>query len=198
MRKTLITLAALVALAALLVPTALAARVSVRVEGRTLSIFGSLETRFEAGANALQALDAASLRGEFYYHITQTSFGPYIDQIGRHPAGGSDGWVFKVNGASPPVGADQVQLQEGDRVLWYWATFGPTGGPPTLLLTRTGRNCYRVVSENDRGVDSPAAGALLRVDGRRVRTRAGRACVGKHVGTVRATLAGAVRSNALR
>jgi Domain of unknown function (DUF4430) len=197
-RKTLIVLAALVALAALLVPAALAARVSVRVEGRTLSIFGSLETRFEAGANALTALDAASFRGEFYYHVTTTSFGPYVDQIGRHPAGGSNGWVFKVNGVSPPVGADTVQLNDGDRVLWYWATFGPSGGPPTLLLTRAGRNCYRVVSENDQGADTPAAGAVLRVDGRRVRTRAGRGCVGRHTGTVRATLAGAVRSNALR
>ena len=197
-RKTLFSLAALVALAALLVPSALGARVSVRVEGRTLSIFGSLETRFEAGANPMQALDLASLRGEFYYHVTTTSFGPYVDQIGRHPAGGTNGWVFKVNGASPPVGADQVQLNDGDRVLWYWATFGPTGGPPTLHLTRTGRNCYRVVSENDQGTDRTAAGALLQVDGRRVRTRAGRACVGKHTGTVRATLAGAVRSNALR
>lgn len=198
MRKTLFTLAALVALAALLVPAALAARVSVRVEGRTLSIFGSLETRFEAGANAMQALDAASLRGEFYYHVAQSSFGSYVDQIGRHPAGGANGWVFKVNGVSPPVGADHVQLNDGDRVLWYWATFGPTGGPPTLLLARTGRNCYRVVAENDQGVDRPAAGVVLHVDGRRVRTRSGRACVGRHVGTVRATLPGAVRSNALR
>lgn len=198
MRKTLIALAALVTLAALLVPSALAARVSVRVEGRSLSIFGSLETRFEAGANAMTALDTASFRGEFYYHVAQSSFGPYVDQIGRHAAGGANGWVFKVNGISPPVGADQVQLNDGDRVLWYWATFGPTGGPPTLLLTRTGRNCYRVVSENDQGVDRAAAGAVLQVDGRRVRTRAGRACVGRHSGTVRATLAGAVRSNALR
>ncbi len=198
MRKPLVTLAALVAVAALLVPAALAARVSVRVEGRTLSLFGALETRFEAGPNAMQALDAASLRGEFYYHVTQSSFGPYVDQIGRFPAGGTNGWTYKVNGISPPVGSDQYVLRDGDRVLWYWATFGPAGGPPTLLLTRTGRNCYWAVSENDQGVDTPAAGALLNVDGRRVRTRAGRACVGRHTGTVRATLAGAVRSNALR
>lgn len=197
MRKTLITLAALVALAALLVPAALAARVSVRVEGRTQTIFGALETRFEAGANALEALDSASVRGEFYYHVTQSSFGPYVDQVGRYAAAATSGWTFKVNGASPPVGADKVELKDGDRVLWYWATFGPSGGPPTLLLTRVGRNCYRVVAENDQGVDSPAAGAVLNVDGRRVRTRAGRGCVGKHRGTVRATRAGAVRSNAL-
>jgi Domain of unknown function (DUF4430) len=196
-RRTLLTLAALVMVAAVLGPAALAARVSVRVEGRTQTIFGALETRLESGTNALNALDAASLRGEFYYHVTTTSFGPYIDQIGRYPAGGSDGWVFKVNGASPPVGADQIQLRDGDRVLWYWATFGPSGGPPTLHLARTGRSCYRVVSENDTGADVAANGAVLRVDGRRVRTRAGRGCVGRHSGLVRATLPGAVRSNAL-
>ena len=198
MRRTFLMLAAAIVLAALLVSAASAARVSVRVEGKTQSIFGALETRFEAGANAMTALDTASLRGEFYYHVTSTSFGPYIDQIGRYPAGASDGWVFKVNGVSPPVGADQVQLRDGDRVLWYWATFGPTGGPPTLLLTRSSRNCYRVVAENDQGADRAAGGALLHVDGRRIRTRGGRACVGRHTGQVRATLAGAVRSNALR
>jgi hypothetical protein len=197
-RRTLLTLAALAVLAAALVPAALAARVSVRIEGRTQSLYGALETRFEAGPNAMTALEAASNRGEFYYHVTTTSFGPYVDQIGRYAGEATSGWVFKVNGVSPPVGADQVQLRDGDRILWYWATFGPSGGPSTLLLTRTGRNCYRVVAENDQGVDRAAAGAQLLVDGRRVRTRAGRACVGRHTGLVRATLAGAVRSNALR
>lgn len=198
MRKLPVTLAALVALAALLVPTAFAARASVRVEGRFQPIFGSLATRFEAGTNALSALDGASLRGEFYYHVTQTSFGPYVDQIGRFPAEAANGWTYKVNGVSPPVGADKYELKAGDRVLWYWSSFGPGGGQPTLLLGRTRRNCYWVVSENDQGVDRPANGAVLHVDGRDVRTRRGRACVGRHVGPVRATQVGAIRSNALR
>lgn len=198
MRKTLSTLAALVALALLAVPDAVAARVSVRVEGRTQTIFNALEARFEAGENALAALDAASVRGEFYYHLARSPFGSYVDQIGRYPGAGSSGWVFKVNGAAPPVGAEAVTLRDGDRVLWYYATFGSAGGPPTLLLTRTGRNCYRVVAEDDRGADRTATGAVLHVDGRRIRTRAGRACVGRHSGPVRATMAGAVRSNALR
>jgi hypothetical protein len=197
-RRTLLTLAALVALSAVASSSALAVPTSVRVEGRTQTIFGPTEKRFEGGANALQALEAASLRGEFYYHVALTGFGPYVDQIGRYAAGGSSGWAFKVNGASPPVGADKVQLRPRDRVLWYWATFGPTGGPPTLLLTRTGRNCYRVVSENDAGKDTAASGAVLNVDGRRARTRAGRACIGRHQSLVRATMTGAVRSNALR
>jgi hypothetical protein len=196
-QRFMCTLSALLALIAVFASTAAAASVSVRVEGKTTSIFGAADPRVSAD-NAMAALDSASLLGEFYYHVTTTSFGPYVDQIGRYPAGGANGWVFKVNGASPPVGADQVTLKDGDRVLWYYATFGPTGGPPTLLLAHTARNCYRVASENDAGADTPAAGAVLRVDGRRVRTRAGRGCVGRHKGLVRATLTGAVRSNALR
>lgn len=198
MHRLLYALAALVALAVVLVPSALGVRASVRVEGKTTTIFGASEPRFEAGSNALQALDAASARAEFYFNVVQSSFGPYVSQVGRYPADASSGWVFKVNGASPPVGADKVTLNDGDRVLWYWATFGPTGGPKTLLLQPRPKRCYRVLAQDDAGKSSPAGGAVLLVDGRRVRTRGGSACPGPHTGLVRATLAGAVRSNAVR
>ena len=175
----------------------LAATVKIRVEGKTRTIFGAAQPTVQAG-NALQALESASAAGEFYYGLTTASFGTYVSQIGRYPAAGSGGWVFKVNGVSPPVGADQVTLADGDVVLWYWAEFGSTGGPPTLELQRLPAHCYAVTKRADSGARSIAAGAVLRVDGRRVQTNArGRACVGRHVGLVRATLTGAVRSNAV-
>jgi hypothetical protein len=183
--------------ALLLVPAALAVRVHVRVEGKTRTIFGSTEPTLTVKANALDALDAASIAGEFYYHVTFASFGPYVDQIGRYAAAGSSGWVFKVNGVSPPVGADAVTLKDGDRVLWYWATFGGTSGPPTLVLQATKRNCYRVLAQDDNGKTRAARGAFLHVGRRTVRARSGSACIGRHRGLVTATLKGAVRSNAL-
>jgi hypothetical protein len=197
--RRLCTLVAAGLAALLVVPAAFALSVHVRVEGKTRTIYGSTEPSLQVGTNALDALESASGAGEFYYHVTATSFGPYVDQIGRYVASASTGWVFKVNGVSPPVGADAVQLKAGDRVLWYWATFGPSGGPPTLSL-RVGskRGCYRVVSQNDGGKSTVARGARLHVDGRSVLARRGAACVGKHRGLVTATLKGAVRSNALR
>jgi Domain of unknown function (DUF4430) len=195
--RRLLVLVAVVSAALLLVPAALAVRVHVRVEGKTQTIFGAAEPTLSVKANALDALEAASLAGEFYYHVTVTGFGPYVDQIGRYPASASSGWVFKVNGVSPPVGADAVQLKAGDRVLWYWADFGPSGGPPTLVLKRASRNCYRVLSQDDTGATKPALGASLHIGGRSVHTKKGAACVGRHHGLVRATLVGAVRSNAL-
>ena len=199
MSRRLCIFVAVLATALLVVPAALALRVHVRVEGKTQTIYGSTEPTLNVKANALDALDSASAAGEFYYHVTTTAFGPYVDQVGRYVAGASNGWVFKVNGVSPPVGPDAVTLKNGDRVLWYWATFGPKGGPPTLWL-RAGskRNCYRVLSQDDTGKTTPARGARLHAAGRSVLARTGSACLGAHRGLVTASLTGAVRSNAIR
>ena len=192
-RLVVLSLLLLVALPA----AALAANVKIRVEGKTTTIFGAAQPTIAAD-NALQALDAASTAGEFHYALTASSFGDYVSQIGKYAAGGSAGWVFKVNGISPPVGADKVTLNDGDVVLWYYATFGPAGGPPTLELKRLPANCYLVETVTDAGKRTRAATATLVADGKRFKTKAGRACIGKHVGLVRATAPGAVRSNAQR
>ena len=62
----------------------------IRVEGNHRTIFGPGERAVTAN-DALTALEGAAVLGEFYYHVTQTSFGPYVDQIGLFPAAGSAG-----------------------------------------------------------------------------------------------------------
>ena len=188
----------LVTLAVALPSSALAANVLVRVEGRTTTIFGPAQPRVTNVAHPLEALDRASTVGEFHYALTTSDFGSYVSQIGKYAAGGTSGWVFKVNGVSPPVGADQVQLKDGDVVLWYWATFGAAGGPQTLDLQRLPGNCYVVHAVNDQGARTRAGNATLVADGRRFRAKNGRACIGKHKSLVRAVAPGAVRSNAVR
>ena len=190
----------LVLLLFVLPATAVAATVKVRVEGKTRTLFGPTEVTVTA-STPLEAIQQASLLGELYYHVTTTSFGPYVDQVGLYGGDASSGWVFKVDDASPPVGADQVQLKDGDTVEWYYATFGATGGPPTLVLSRVQGKCYRVVEQDDSGKTTAAVGAVIHVDGRSVETHgatgAAATCLtGKH-GLVWATLNGAVRSNRL-
>jgi uncharacterized protein DUF4430 len=193
---TVVFAAALMVLA--LVPAAAAARVTIRVEGRTQTIFAPAPRLVDA-QHPLQALELASTAGEFYYHLATSSFGPYVDQIGRFAAGGNSGWLFKVNGTSPPVGADKVELKDGDTVLWYWADFDQASfaGPPTLDLRREGA-CYRVWKVDDQGRRTAATGATLQYDGKRAPAPSGRACLPRHTSLVRATLTGAVRSNAVR
>jgi hypothetical protein len=195
LRRPVLFVVALVA-ALLFVPSVLAAVVHVRVEGKTQTIFGASQP-LVSGANALEVLEGASLAGEFYYHVTQSSFGPYVDQVGRYPGVGQTGWVFKVNGVSPPVGADKVELKDGDTVLWYFAQFGAAGGPPTLVLQHTAKGCYRATGQDDQGNEKVPPGTAIHVDGRTISTPAGRVCLRPHRGLVWATAPGAVRSNRL-
>jgi hypothetical protein len=193
-------LVALLVLSLVLPAAAVAANVHVRVEGKTRTIWGTTAPALTA-TTAKDALEQASIAGEFYYHITFTSFGPYIDQIGRYPADSSSGWVFKVNNASPPVGADAVTLAEGDNVLWYYATFGPNGGPPTLSLASVTGGCYRVTAYDDAGKPATVDGLVVHVGSKQsINTTTGaKVCPGPHPGVlVRATATGAVRSNSLK
>ena len=65
-------------------------------------------------------------------------------------------------------------------------------------LTGRPRPVPPLLAQDDAGKTQVARGAVLHVGRRTVRAASGSACVGRHTGLVRATLKGAVRSNALR
>ncbi|HUJ92870.1 MAG TPA: DUF4430 domain-containing protein [Gaiellaceae bacterium] len=195
LRRSLIVVSAFTAVL-VLAGGAAAALVHIRVEGKTLTIFGPTNPT-EVASTPLQALQIAAQAGEFYAHVTASSFGNYVDQIGFYPASGDSGWVFKVNGVSPPVAADQLQLKDGDVVEWYYATFGPNGGPPTLTLKPTAKGCYFATGQDDSGASAVPAGLVYHVDGRTISAPAGRVCLTKTHGLVWATAPGAIRSNRL-
>ena len=101
-------------------------------KARRRHLFGPTEVTVNA-ANALEAIAAglAARRALLPRHAVELR--PRTSTRSASTAAPpSSGWVFKVDNASPPVGADQVTLKDGDTVLWYYADFGPTGGPPTL------------------------------------------------------------------
>jgi hypothetical protein len=173
-------------------PCASAARVHVRVEGKTQTIFGATAPPVTA-ETPLEALEAASLAGEFYFHVAKLPFGPYVDQIGRYAASGQQVWTVKVNGKTAAAGDS---LRAGDTVLWYWAQNGIAGGPKTLELRSKG-GCYRVFAQDDAGLESRAPGAVLHVGGKTRAASFSGTCIGKHRGLVRATAPGFIRSNAL-
>jgi hypothetical protein len=215
-RRVLLAVLALVVAGGLAVPaTALGIHVHVRVEGAKRTIFGAGERLVEpftgrvtardgtgielSQPTALGALEAASRAGEFFYGLQATSFGPFVDQIGRNAATDTRFWVFKVNGAFAPVGAADLVLRDGDSVLWYLVPFDPSGlGPDTLDLAGAGRGCVRAFSVDANGVESPARDVTFRVDGKRVESAGGRLCPSGHWHTVRATKEGAIRSEVMR
>ena len=112
--------------------------VHVLVEGKTQTIFvarpcaHSSQTHLEVLLRPHAPLSSTPTS-------TNTSFGPYVDQIGYYPGAGSTGWVFKVNGVSPPVGADQVQLKDGDRVPFSTSPSSASPGARPRSISRVRR-----------------------------------------------------------
>ena len=204
---------AVLAVGLVFVGSALAARVHVRVEGRYATLAGRAEPLVTpttgtfsppdgpeltlADPTALGALHRVTQLWEVYYRVQSTDFGPYVDRIGRHAAGGAAGWVYKVNGVMPTVGADQYVVNRGDRVLWYWAEFS-SGSPKTLDLARPSTNCFRAWAVGDSGVRSRAENVVFRIDGRRhVASASGRICLGRDWHKVRALKTGTIRSQVI-
>lgn len=102
---------------------------------------GKYHIRIEGGANTIcdayadgeTALDVVKNAAEscgYTYVIQDTPYGPYLSKINNEEAAGMSGWMYFVNYKSPPVGAADYLLSEGDEVLWY---YGDWGWQPTRM-----------------------------------------------------------------
>ncbi len=102
-----------------------------RIEGKDNTICSG---RSE-GPTALDVVKKASATCDFTYHIAETGFGPYLDQINNDKAAGLIGWLYLVNYSSPPVGAAEYTLKPGDSLLWFYGDFN--WKPSRLVLSST-------------------------------------------------------------
>jgi hypothetical protein len=94
--------------------------VLAQVQGDTL-----LHDTVEAPAplSALEALELAAADAVTALGIRDYSIGRLVVSIGDVTAGPEGDWTYTVNGAYVPVGADQYQLADGDRLTF---AFGHT------------------------------------------------------------------------
>ena len=97
-----------------------------RIEGKDETICQGSAT----GPTAMDIVKNAALICNFTYNIETTSYGPYLTAIAGDEASGSIGWLYLVNSISPPVGAADYNLQQGDEAVWY---FGDFSWKPTKL-----------------------------------------------------------------
>lgn len=76
---------------------------------------------FNEGATVYDALRALGLSVNAY----GTSYGTYVAAIGglaEKEHGGTSGWMYSVNGATPMTACNNYVLSNGDRVVWYYVT----------------------------------------------------------------------------
>lgn len=82
------------------------------------------------GANALAALEAAALAGNFTVGVERSALGTYVVRIGEHAETADLGWTYYIADEEgvdcPGAAADVWLLDPGDRVAWRWAVPGGT------------------------------------------------------------------------
>lgn len=76
---------------------------------------------FNKGATVYDALCALGLSVD----ARGTSYGTYVAAIGglaEKEHGGTSGWMYSVNGATPNTACSNYVLSNGDNVVWYYVT----------------------------------------------------------------------------
>ena len=76
---------------------------------------------FNKGATVYDALCALGLSVD----ARGTSYGTYVAAIGglaEKEHGGTSGWMYSVNGATPNTACSNYILKNGDTVVWYYVT----------------------------------------------------------------------------
>ncbi|MDD4238511.1 MAG: S-layer homology domain-containing protein [Desulfotomaculaceae bacterium] len=69
------------------------------------------------GLTALGALDASGIS----YHTSSWSYGYLVDSIDGQANSGLAGWMYVVNGSIPSAGADNYNIKDNDKIIFYYS-----------------------------------------------------------------------------
>ncbi len=90
-----------------------------------------------SGSSVLSALVKASQIGKFNVTVSSSSWGLYVESINDVYPQGWVGWMYTVNGVSPPVGVADYNLNSGDVVEFYYGNWGvkPENAEYRVIIT---------------------------------------------------------------
>ena len=162
--------------------------VDVRVEGETGTVWSGTLTvndstitddqggqHYLAVPTALGALDEASQAGDFPYVVQDSAYGLYINSINGEEPAGTAGWMYRVDYASPTLGAADFILGESSppapphqEILFSYSEWGQIPLKLEVNTTTPGvGDAFTVsVTEYDDGTGtwSPAESATVHAD----------------------------------
>ncbi|MEK7542637.1 MAG: DUF4430 domain-containing protein [Patescibacteria group bacterium] len=124
----------------------LASEVFFRIVGSAGELCkGALEA-----ANAMDVVVNAAAQCGYTYVMKETSFGPYLFSINNDSAEGVKGWLYRVNGVLPNIGAAAFALSGGEQVLWYYGEFDDEP-PASSGVSDSVSLSVEIVSDDDGG-----------------------------------------------
>lgn len=160
----------------LIAPNPLAAKtVTVQIEGKDGNLFYDTVT-LDEGDSVLQAVEKAFVMGEMEYAVAESPYGgSYITQaagLKEGAFGGYEGWLYYVDGISPPVSMSLSALKGGEAVVLVYTDFDVL--VPILETARDGQGVTVTITADVTTYDEnwnaivtrqPVAGAQVTADG---------------------------------
>ncbi len=153
--------------------------VSVKVEGISNNILNKSITVSKYAPKAIDAIKKVLKENKVEHSIIDSTYGKYISSINGEIGGafgGWEGWMFLVNGESPMVGIDSLDINDGDEIILYYGNWDASPllsiysvSPSTL---RAGSKIYITVSSTHfdlssmKNVVTKAEGATVKIGGK--------------------------------
>ncbi len=75
----------------------------------------------EEGSSALEATQVYCVSEELGYELSAD--GTYFTSIAGVEASDTVGWTFTVNGETPLVGAGEIEVKDGDTIVWEYIDY---------------------------------------------------------------------------
>ncbi len=143
--------------------------VSLRIEGKTETLYYNSELTVEAGSGLTlrRVIDAAKSRGDGPEITLANDGAPRIVGVGtlrEHSSGGNadDRWLVRVNGTAAAADPDGVPVRAGDDIVIYYADPARIQYPRVDLSRMITSGIVRFTDEN---AAEPIAGAAVVWDG---------------------------------
>lgn len=94
--------------------------ITVTIEG----LYSDKNVQISSSETALEILQRLDTQDEEVQLLTReySGLGVLVESIGGNSNGMNDEyWQYKVNGVMPQIGADKLEIKNGDAIEWYFA-----------------------------------------------------------------------------
>lgn len=101
------------------------ASISIYVEDEDRFILEEAEITAKEGTTVFDVLKDVTKENKIHMDFEQTAMSSYvkgIDNLYTFDKGELSGWLFYVNGKSATRGADQTEVNNGDKIEWIFVT----------------------------------------------------------------------------
>lgn len=123
-------------------------KVEIYIKGYRGVILSKTEVEIKEGDTALDVTKRILDEKNIKYDIESSGYVKSIDGQAEYEKGAKSGWMFCVNNEFPEVGAESVELNDGDYIKWLYTTnLGQDIGKVELIFENPENDVEELINE---------------------------------------------------